>query len=62
MNYLIVKNLTPTTEIAIDLLLLEEAMLRADWLAALICAISRRFYLFLTRNKKLQNRRNNDPD
>ena len=27
MNYLIVENLTPTTEIAIDLLLLEEAML-----------------------------------
>lgn len=45
-----------------DLLLLEEAMLRADWLAALICAISRRFYLFLTGNKNLQNRRNNDPD
>lgn len=62
MSYLSVKNLTPTTEIAMDLLLLEEAMLKADWLAALICAISRCFYFFLTGNKKLQKRRNNDPD
>jgi hypothetical protein len=46
MSYLSVKNLTPTTEIAMDLLLLEEAMLKADWLAALICAISRCFYFF----------------